>query len=418
MVTTRRDFLKQASAATVVSVGCLPPGVLSRVAAAAPGHKPTHGRVLVLVELAGGNDTINTVVPFGDDAYYKNRPGIGIKKGAVLKIDNYHGLHPSLSGFKELYDEGVLAIIQGVGYPNPDRSHFRAMDIWHTARPEKEDLSSGWIGRALDNTADEWAGKLPALGLGTERLPLALLATRVNVPTIHNLAQYRLHLGDDNSRKIRRELLGRLAQPRSGIPVSPVVSATSELAFLRATATTAFVSADKLQEIAANYQPAIPYPNSGLGNKLKVVAQIIAGEVGTQIFFVSLGGFDTHSQQEAAHATLLGELSDGLRAFWGDLKEHKVADRVLVATFSEFGRRVKENGSLGTDHGAGTQMFAITAPGKGGIHGKHPSLTDLDDGDLKFHTDFRSVYSTLLHKWLGYDAAAVLGKPYPTLNFV
>lgn len=409
-MTTRREFLKQFGAASLVSLGAAPPSFLAR-AAAATEAKPDE-RILVLVQLAGGNDGLNTVVPYGRDEYYKARPGIAIDRGAVLKLNDELGLHPAMEGFRKLFDEGWLSIIQGVGYPNPDRSHFRSMDIWQTAKPEKEDLSSGWLGRALDSTVEQHVGKVPGLAFGTDKLPLSLVASKINVPTVRDVKSYQLQLGpgSEAALKAHKQALERIA--------SHEATAGSDLDFLRRTARTAWSSAEKLKQIAASYKPAVPYPGNGLGQKLRTVAEIISGDLGTRMFFVNLDGFDTHSQQANAHQALLAELSSAITAFVGDLKGHGQADRVLVATFSEFGRRVAENGSLGTDHGAASQMFVISSKCKGGVIGTHPSLTDLDDGDLKFHTDFRSVYATLLDRWLNIPSEPVLGGAFRAVEFV
>lgn len=417
MPSSRRAFLQQLGTAGIVSLGIAPPTFLSRAAHAFEGtQKPTtNGRVLVLVQLAGGNDGLNTVIPHGDSEYYKARPGLGIPKAGVLKIDDLLGLHPQMTGFKELYDEGRLAIVQGVGYANPDRSHFRSMDIWHSARPDADYTKDGWLGRGLDSAAQQSSGALRAMALGTNRLPLALLSTTVNVPSVNDIAGYHLELGSgsEQNQKLKRRLMGEVAE-RTG----PAGVTNSNLDFLRKTATTAYSSADKLKEVATSYKPAVAYPANGLGEKLKIVAQIIAGDLGTRVIFVSLDGFDTHAQQAGAHQGLLAELSSAVRAFFQDLKGHKLDDRVLLATFSEFGRRVKENGSLGTDHGAASQVFVAGAGVKGGLHGKHPSLTDLVEGDLQFHTDFRSIYATLLTKVLEWPAETVLGGKFPLVDFV
>lgn len=409
LISTRRSFLKQLSAAGVVSVGSLPPQFLCRAAGAARVDSDTTGRILVLVQLEGGNDGLNTVVPFGDAEYAKCRPGIGIARQQVLELDAFHGLHPQLEGLKALYDDGLLGIVQGVGYPNPDRSHFRSMDIWHSAQPDSAVGDRGWIGAALDLTTPDDAAQVPALALGQARLPLALVGSQVNVPTVADLSTYRWNEGPGPvaNREARRKALDRLLE--AGSP-------GGELAFLRRTAKVAYQTAARLGQVAQEYRSAVPYPPNGLAQKLKLVAQMIASDVGTRIFFVSLGGFDTHSQQAAAHAVLLHQLGSALAAFYRDLKGHELHDRVMVVTFSEFGRRVKENASLGTDHGAASQMFVLT-PVQGGIFGPHPSLTDLEDGDLKFHTDFRSVYATLLEKWLGIDSQPVLGATFPLLDF-
>lgn len=414
MQSTRRSFLQQLGGLGVVSLGGIPPAFLSRAlwAAEQAPQKPDHGRVLVLVQLAGGNDGLNTVIPYGDPEYYKARPGIGIPKGAVLKIDDYVGLHPQMTGLKQLYDDGLLAIVQGVGYPNPNRSHFRSMDIWQSARPDTEYTQDGWLGRALDLTAGQYAGRVPAVALGVDQLPLTLVASKVTVPAIRDLNDYRLHPGPgpEANRKQSQGVLHRLAD-RSA-------AEGSDLEFLRHTALTAYSSARKLQEVTSSYKPAAPYPANGLARNLKIVAQMIAGDLGAHIFFVSLGGFDTHSAQQGAHQALLNELSSAVHAFFADLKGHQLADRVLLATFSEFGRRVKENGSLGTDHGAASQMFVVSGAGKAGLQGEHPSLTELYQGDLKFHTDFRSVYATVLDKWLQIPSEPVLGGKFPVLDIV
>ena len=414
MSTSRRAFLKQFAAAGIVSIGAVPPSFLSRAVLAAERQsaKSTKDRILVLVQLAGGNDGLNTVIPYGDDEYYKSRPGIQIGKGAVLKIDDYHGLHPAMKGFQELHDDGVLAIVQGVGYPNPNRSHFRSMDIWDSARPDTEYTQDGWLGRVLDHSVARHEGTMPALAFGVQRLPLALVSTRVNVPVIRNLDGYKLNLGSGpkSDQKLRRRLIRELP--------NQAAAAGSNLDFLRKTARTAFSSAERLKEVTSSYKPAVQYPSNGLGQKLKTISQMIAGDLGVRIFFVSLGGFDTHSDQAGAHQALLSELSSAVRAFYLDLKGHRLLDRVLLATYSEFGRRVKENGSLGTDHGAASQLFVVTPTGKSGLVGKHPSLTDLLQGDLKFHTDFRSVYATLLDKWLELPSQPVLGKQFSHVNFV
>lgn len=407
MPTTRRLFLQQLGTAGIVSLAGLPPRFLCRAVQAAE-TPATSGRILVLAQLAGGNDGLNTVVPYASPDYYKARPGIAIPKQAVLKLNDQLGLHPAMTGFKELYDEGWLTVVQGVGYPHPDRSHFRSMDIWQSARPEVEDTRTGWIGRALDQQAAEMMGRVPAVAVGIDQTPLSLIAAKVNVPTVGDLSQYELRVGNGPAadQQTRRKLIPQLAQGTA--------ADGSELDFLRRTAQVAFTSAERLRSIAASYQPAASYPNNHLGRSLKLVAQMIAGDLGTRIFFVSLGGFDTHSQQLGAHQALLSELSGAVRAFQQDLQGHQLDDRVLLATFSEFGRRVAENGSLGTDHGAAAPLFVIGPKAKG-IHGSHPSLTDLDDGDLKHHTDFRSVYATLLENWLGIPSEPVLGRQCPKL---
>jgi uncharacterized protein (DUF1501 family) len=389
----------------------MPPEFLRRAAIANEAHaNDSGGRILVILELEGGNDGLNTVIPYADDEYYKARPGIAISRESVLRLNDSLGLHPQLAGLRELFDDGMLAIVQGVGYPQQDRSHFRSMDIWQSASLDAAAPDRGWLGRALDHEANRQSADAPALAIGLQRLPLALTAADVNVPAIANIDGFRLNAGgDDPAGRKRRDLMRQLAEPTSG--------ASGESLFLRRAAATAYRTAERLGEVTRDYQPAAPYPGTPLANNLKLIAQMIAGELGTRIFFVSLGGFDTHAQQAGAHQALLGDLSSAVKAFYDDLKGHGLDERVVLATYSEFGRRVKENGSLGTDHGAASQLFVVTS-GKGGVYGAHPTLSDLDEGDLKFHTDFRSVYATLLEKWLGFASEPVLGSTFATMDFV
>ncbi len=403
MTTTRRDFLQLLGTAGIVSLGTIPPQFLTRAAHAAPGIVARDKRVLVLIQLAGGNDGLNTLVPFADPAYEKARPGIGIPKGQVLKLNDSVGLHPSLAGMRELYDEGKLSIVQGVGYPNPDRSHFRSMDIWQSAQPLNENPRDGWLGRALEWQFDRQPALAEALSLGTDKLPLAFVSTRVNVPTLRRLEEFQLVDGQSTvaNRNLTRAAQRQLADKPS--------TSGSELDFLRRATTTALTSAERLKSLSASYRTTVSYPGTSLASKLKLIAQMLTADLPARVFVVSLDGFDTHSGQLPGHAALMAELSGAIRAFEQDLVEHKLSDRVLLATYSEFGRRVVENGSLGTDHGAASMLFAVTPSGKSGIHGKHPSLTDLTDGDLKFNIDFRSVYATMLDKWLEIPSVGILG---------
>ena len=391
------------AATGVLALGALPPLFLAR--AAEQNKASRDGKILVLLQLAGGNDGLNTVIPHTHTEYQRLRPSLGVGKGAVLKLNDELGLHPQLTGLKSLHDEGLLSIIQGVGYPKPNRSHFRSMDIWHSARPDEESTRDGWMGRAMDAAAAKFAGRVPALALGTDRLPLALVAQRVTVPTVKSLKDYQLSEGKGNAKDLRRrrQLIGELAQAEA--------KGNSDLDFLHRTASTAIQTADKIAATTTAYKPAKPYPQTGLGQRLQTLAQLITADIGPQVFFVSLDGFDTHSDQAGAHAALLGELGGAVQAFFADLKAHGLSERVMLATFSEFGRRVKENGSLGTDHGAASQMFLVSAGIKSAIHGKHPDLHNLDEGDLKHHTDFRQVYATLLEQWLDWPSEpALLGK--------
>ncbi len=407
---TRREFLQLLGTAGIVSLGTLPPRFLVHAAQTPAGAAARDKRVLVLIQLAGGNDGLNTLVPFGDSAYEKARPGIGIPKGQVLKLNDHVGLHPSLTGMKELYEEGKLAIVQGVGYPNPDRSHFRSMDIWQSAQPQNETPRDGWLGRALEWQFERQPALAEALCLGTDKLPLAFVSTRVNVPMLRRLEEFQLVDGQGSA--ANRELTRATMKQLSGKPAA----GSGELDFLRRATTTALTSAERLKSLSSTYRTTVNYPSTSLANQLKLISQMLTADLPARIFLVSLDGFDTHSQQQGGHTALMAELSGAIRAFEQDLVEHKLSDRVMLATYSEFGRRVAENGSLGTDHGAASMLFALTPTGKAGLHGTHPSLTDLTDGDLKFNLDFRSIYATLLDKWLEIPSAGVLGGEYPTVG--
>lgn len=408
MLIHRRNLLRSAGAAGLVSLAGRPPQLLARALARGAADVD---RVLVLVQLAGGNDGLNTVIPHGDDAYVRARPGVHVPPDSVLKIDDYVGLHPQMTGFQALYDAGDLAIVQGVGYPQPDRSHFRSTDIWHSAQPEVATPRDGWLGRGLDEAAGE-AESAGALALGVERLPLALVGAKVNVPVIRDLDSFAMQFGPgpESLRQRRRAAIERFAADANGDG--------SDLDYIGRTLRSAMTAADQLQAVKTSYRPAAEYPGTQLAEQLKLAAQLIAGEFGVRILFVSLGGFDTHSQQQGAHQALLGELSGAVSAFFADLAGHSLADRVLLATYSEFGRRVAENGSLGTDHGAASQLFVAGPAVRGGLHGDHPSLTDLDQGDLKFHTDFRRAYATILDRWLDLPSEAALGGRFEPVEFV
>ncbi len=405
MTTSRRRFLQRsASGATLLSLAPTVPQFLlsgSAVAATRQGEK-----ILVVIQLTGGNDGINTVIPYGDDVYHKSRFTTRIQNNQVLKIDDHLGFHPSLSGFSELMQQGQLAVLQGVGYPNPDRSHFSSMDIWHTAVRDMEKMRrmTGWVGRYLDQHQAANTGDSPALHLGHDRQPLAVVARRVRVPSVANMDAFKLNLG---------------GQPQ----LAPIIESAAKadraaakpddlLGFLQQSTVTALLSSRRMQDAVSQYKTGVNYPGTGLARRMKTVAQLIDAGLSTRIYYLTLEGFDTHANQAVTHANQLRELGDAMAAFHKDLKEHGHDRRVVTMTFSEFGRRVKENASRGTDHGAAAPMFLTGAAVKGGVIGKHPSMTDLDEGDLKHHTDFRQVYATLLDRWLNADSQAVLGAKF------
>jgi len=403
---TRREFLKVLGATSLVSLNGLPPRCLS--AALVDDRARPDQRVLVLIQLAGGNDGLNTVVPYAEDAYRRARPALAIGEGSVLKLNEQFGLHPSLTGLRKLWDAGRLGIVHGVGYPHPDRSHFRSMDIWHTANPDVTQPQTGWVGRTLDVSAESSHGLREAVAIGLDRLPLALVGNRVVSPMIKNLDAFRLNEPEGKS-PLRTTAWQQAASANS--------DAGSELDFLRRSAAASLASADRLKSLGKTYNSSVDYPSTGLAQRLRLVAQMIAAELPARIYFVSLDGFDTHAQQLPGHAALLSELSEAVSAFVADLEEHALSQRVLTATFSEFGRRLAENGSLGTDHGAASSLFVVS-PNRGGMFGQPPSLSDLDDGDPKFTTDFRRVYAAFLENWLQVDAAPALGGQFAPLDCV
>jgi uncharacterized protein (DUF1501 family) len=405
---TRREFLKVLGATGAVSLGATLPGFWSRCFA---DTKPSaNDRILVLLQLAGGNDGLNTVVPIGDDAYYRARPALAIAKNSALTLNDRLGLHPSLDGLQKLWEADRLAIVEGVGYPQPDRSHFRSMDIWHSAQPDDQYPATGWLGRSFDLLASRSDDQREAACIGMNKQPLACIGAKYISPTIQRLEEFRLTHRPTRNQGVDDPAWTAAAKAADG-------GNASELTFLRQTAAATVASAQRLEKLS-DYRPSVEYPGTGLGQRLKLVAQMIAADLPTRVYFVSLDGFDTHAQQLPGHAALLAELSGAVTAFLDDLAEQKATERVLVATFSEFGRRVEENGSLGTDHGAASVLFAVTPPGHGGCYGTPPSLTDLDDGDPKFTTDFRQVYATLLDRWLEIPSHPVLGADFAPVPFV
>lgn len=406
MNATRRAFLKASlTGGSLASLGLTVPGFLSRTALAAPssdkpGAKET---ILVVIQLTGGNDGLNTVIPYNDDLYAKYRPTLKIAKSQVKKLDDRVGLHPQMDGLAGLLQDHSLCVIQGVGYPNPDQSHFRSMDIWQAASTDKE-LTEGWLGKALK--------KLPAgapsfhLAANNETSPLALTGAPARVPSITSLADFQLKVeaASGAEKRDQRAIIEGTAKPTG--------SQAGLIDFVRRTAVNTYDSSKRLQEIAKNYQPKVPYPQTNLANKLKIAAQLIDADLGARLFYVSMDGYDTHANQQQAHATLLKTLSDAMTAFYKDLSARGHKDRVLLMTFSEFGRRAKENGSKGTDHGSAAPMFLVGGKVKSGVVGAHPDLAKLEMGNLVHHTDFRQVYAAVLDRWMGIDSKEVLGKAF------
>jgi uncharacterized protein (DUF1501 family) len=396
---TRRQFLTRAlRGSSLVALGAVVPQFVARTArAAAPGNDT----VLVVVELTGGNDGLNTVIPYADDLYHKARPTLRQTKQTVIRLDDHVGLHPGLQGFRPLWDDGHLAVVQGVGYPNPDRSHFEAMDIWQSADPKRM-TRTGWLGRASAEIKDG-SGGVPILHVGASRLPLALVgAPQGGAVSVGEQNTFRLEMGGEADRQAaRRRLLEDLSNPAGS-------GEEDLLSFVQRRQLQTLTAVEHLRELLEGSNAARGW-GTGLQQKLQLVAGLIARGFGTRIFYVSLDGFDTHADQAPSHQRLMAELSGAVSQFFQSLGQSGHDKRVRVMTFSEFGRRVHENNSRGTDHGAASCLFVAGPSVKGGVVGKHPSLADLDADDLKFHTDFRQVYATLLDGWLGCDSRTVLG---------
>ncbi len=415
---TRREFVSKGL--TMVAIGVTAPSFITRTALAMsnpwdvsqltsrPGVPDDH--ILVVVQLGGGNDGLNTVIPFSQDSYYKARPTLAVPQKDVIRVTDTLGLHPNLAPVKDLYDKGAMALIQGVGYPNPSRSHFKSMEIWQTADPEGRVVRYGWIGRYFDSKCP--VCEQPSVGVNVgQTMPLAMQAesgmgVSLETPDAFQWMSTFNGLGP----KEELELFKLLNAPAPNEP--------GTIDFLRHTAMNAYVSSEKVRSAVSTYKGGVAYPNNQFGYNMKLIAQLIAGNLPTKVYYANMSGFDTHAAQKGAHERLLLQFAEGVAAFYKDLEAQGNADRVVTLAFSEFGRRVAENASGGTDHGTAAPMFVFGKALKGGLYGTYPSLTDLDQGDLKHAVDFRSVYATVLGKWLGADPAKILGSDFERLAFI
>jgi uncharacterized protein (DUF1501 family) len=406
---SRREFL--ARGLYGVGIGAGLPLFLNRASAALAAQalagtsvEKHPERILVVIELAGGNDGLNTVVPYSDPAYYRARPKLGIREADVIKAGDGFGFHPSMVGFERLYKDGLLAVVHGCGYDHPSLSHFSSMGFWHTGVPNGGD-SFGWLGRLADARYDVHSRNL-IVNVGNSQ-SLAVRSAHHSPLVFDDPARFRREGADDEKR-----VLAALSRPRE--------TSNATLEFLASTAQNAAESSDFVRQASADYRTPVDYGvGGGLGGNLRRVMSLIAAGMPTRLYYVSYAGnsFDTHVQQADLHSRLLMYTADAVRGFVDDLKRIGRADEVTVMIFTEFGRRVEENGSLGTDHGTATPMFIVGKPVRGGFYGNHPSLTDLDDGNMKMTTDFRRVYATVIKEWLGYeDTAAVLKGNFDTLG--
>ena len=387
--------------------------------------------ILVILQMAGGNDGINTVVPYANDFYRRARPRIALAEKDVLKINDDIGLHASLTGFKELYDAGQLAIIQGVGYPNPNRSHFRSTEIWQTASDSEKFENYGWLGKYFDNTC---SGCDPTVAVTVGRqMPQAFAAKNPKGIAVENPQNYRFvaqggespQMVEHSFRDMNEQEMDSGHTENSGGTIAALDgpgarTKGSPLEFLERTALDAQVSSDEIRAVSARTENKATYPGSQLGNSLKLVAKLIGGGLPTRVFYVSQGGYDTHTNQLPTQARLLKDLGDSVKSFTDDMKAQGNMPRVLVMTFSEFGRRVSDNASGGTDHGAAAPMFIVGDKVKAGLLGQYPSLApaDLFQGDVKYNVDFRCAYAAVLENWLKTKSEPVLGRKFTPLQFV
>jgi uncharacterized protein (DUF1501 family) len=405
---TRRQFLTQGLG--LIGVGAALPNFLIRTALAGPTAQPGE-KVLVVLQLSGGHDGLSAVVPYGNDDYARNRRATRIAEKDVLKVTDALGLHPNLKKCKDLLDQHAFAVVQGVGYPNPNRSHFKSMDIWHYADNSGRPVSYGWIGRYADCAFRTDNDPAVTLAIGGDRAPRALQGQAHPGLSVQRPEAFRF-FAERSAPRVGQAYrkLGQLSAQGAGQDTS--------LDFVARTTLAANASSDRIQRLAGQRKDSASYPTTPLGQSLRTVAALIAGGLSTRVYYVFHGGYDTHAGQRQRHDRLMTEVSDAVAAFQKDLAAQGNVRRVLTMAFSEFGRRVRENGSQGTDHGTAGPMFLVGPGVKPGLHGRHPSLADadLDRGDLRHGIDFRSVYATVLDKWLGTSSAAVLGTKYPLVD--
>jgi uncharacterized protein (DUF1501 family) len=391
---SRRDFLKHSA---LIALAPTVPGFLAQTARAAKSER--EGRILVVIQLDGGNDGINTVVPFADDGYAKHRQILRLPTAQLLKVTDTVGLHPALTEAAKLLESRRFAIVPAVGYPNPNRSHFESMAVWHTARFDLEERNGlGWLGRALDGANPPARGGPASLFVGPGLLPGALPGRRAVAASLARPEDLVLPSGTRPAR-------------------TGAAPAHDLAAFVQRSALDAYATADRMAEVARIQDSGARYPTTELANQLRLMSRLIKADFGTRVYYARQAGYDTHNAQPSVHAALLGEFAGALRAFLDDLATAKLAEQVAVLAFSEFGRTVKENASAGTDHGTSGPVFLAGSLVQAGLQGSMPSLLDLDPrtGELRVGLDFRRVYATVLQDWLGLDAKPVLGGGFESL---
>jgi uncharacterized protein (DUF1501 family) len=397
MVIKRREFLQ---VGTLATASMMLPKFLK--AFEQPRMVPPGNKVVVVIQFSGGNDGLNTVIPVRNDIYYKERPKLGIVKESSVLLTDEVGLNPALLAFKDLYDDGSLSILNSVGYPNPDRSHFRSMDIWQTASNSNEYISTGWIGRYLDAQCKGCDKPTQAMELD-DVLSLALKGEESK------------GLAFKDPKKLFNTSNGKYFKDIN----SDHHKGEETIDYLYKTMSETLSSADYIFQQSKLHPTGETYPDTGLGKDLKTIASLIYSDINTKVYYVSLGSFDTHVNQDNQQKRLFTELNDAVKAFTADLKKNNRFEDVMMMTFSEFGRRVSQNASGGTDHGTANNMFFISGGLKQkGILNDMPDLSDLNEGDLKHKVDFKNVYATVLNKWLGADDQMILGSKFDYLNFI
>lgn len=411
----RRDFVKGGVA--LVSIGTTANSLLKGAVAFAAQNPQASlaaasGKTLILVQMAGGNDGLQTLVPYSDPAYRTARKTIGIPEEQVLPLEQGFGFHPNLTGLKGLWDEGRLAVVRGVGYPEQNYSHFKSMAIWEAGDPELK-MQDGWLGRTLEKLESESHDPFLGFNIGNSTPP-ELRTEAVSVPSVRDPASYGFQVNGRTSENTSDPRTATLMKLYEQYPASSPYGV-----LLETTVESAVSSSKQLAEAGRNYKAAVEYPESSFASGLSVLAEAVDGDLGMRVGHITLGGFDTHSNETANHANLMTELDGGLTAFYRDLAAHGKADDVLVLTWSEFGRRVQENANEGTDHGSASILFALGNGVQKGLYGDQPSLTQLiDRGNLSFTTDFRQVYATVVERWLGVPSADLMGKQWEHVPFI
>ena len=405
MSRNRREFLKTSlGTSTLLALGPGVPVFLSRTTALGASRPDANGKILVMVQLAGGNDGLNTVIPYEDDEYGRNRPTLRFKADEVHRIDSRLGFHPQAKGLWRLYQEGRLGIVQGVGYPNPNGDHEASMRVWQTASTDYVGTQTGWLGRTIDRASNADSADVPGVFVGTIPRPFLLNAAETVVPSVRSLKEYA----------IQKQAAATAVSRATNDPLIKFIQRNTIQANAAAQRINAAVQKQKSQSRAA-------YPDVPAGKRFHSVAQLIRANLGIRVFCTEVGGvepggFDNHANQRGNHGALLHQLSESVAAFADDLARDNLLDRVLLMTYSEFGRTLKENGRRGTGHGSAAPVFLVGGKVKGGLTGEHPNLTELENGGPKHHTDFRRLYATALDTWLGIESQPVLGEQFKPLD--